>query len=49
MTTLTLLIIHISFVLWFYVGYKFGKKLKQEIINLKNDLQELSKELLKND
>jgi DNA-directed RNA polymerase subunit F len=26
-----------------------NKKLKQEIINLRNDLQELSKELLKND
>jgi hypothetical protein len=30
MTTLTLLIIHISFVLWFYVGYKFGKQFKKK-------------------
>ena len=29
MTTLTLLIIHIGFVLWFYVGYKFGKQFKK--------------------
>lgn len=30
MTTLTLIIIHIGFVLWFYVGYKFGKQLKDK-------------------
>jgi len=28
MTTLTLLIIHIGFVLWFYVGYILGKQFK---------------------
>jgi hypothetical protein len=30
MTTLTLLIIYIGFVLWFYVGYRFGKQFKKK-------------------
>lgn len=30
MTTLILLVIHIGFVLWFYVGYTFGKKSKKK-------------------
>jgi hypothetical protein len=30
MEELTLLIIHIGFVLWFYVGYTFGKQYKKK-------------------
>ena len=30
MSTKTLIIIHICFAVWFYAGYKFGKKSKNK-------------------
>jgi hypothetical protein len=30
MSTLSLIITHIGFVLWFYVGYQIGKKFKKK-------------------